>query len=118
MQRAYERAVPLLTEALALHRSRNGQLGIAWCLEGLAAVASAVGQAERAARYLGAAEMLRENIGAPLPPADRDGYDGAVAIVRAALGSAAFTAAWEAGRALPLEHAIGEALTQPMCGMT
>ena len=36
-----------------------------------------------------------------------------VAVTRAALGEAAFTAAWAEGRAMPLERAIAYALEAP-----
>ena len=52
---------------------------------------------------------LRASAGAPLPPADRDRYAALVAAVRAALGEAAFTAAWAEGQALPLDAAIAAA---------
>jgi hypothetical protein len=72
-------------------------------------VAGAEGDAERAARLFGAAEALREALGAPLPPVERAHYDRSIATVRAALGEKAFAAAWTAGRAMPLEAAVARA---------
>ena len=46
--------------------------GIADCLDGLASVAGAREQPAIAARVFGAAQALRERIGAPLPPAGRN----------------------------------------------
>ena len=83
--------------------------GIASVLEGLAGVA-ADDQAEPAARLFGAAEALRAAIGAPLAPSERADYDRYVAATCAALGQEAFTAAWEAGRALSLDEAVAWAL--------
>ena len=102
-----------LTESLALRRELGERLGIAECLEGLATVAAGTGQPERAARLLGAAEALREAIGAPLPPVDRPDHDDDDSATRAALGEAAFAAAWAAGRALTVEQAVAEALGDP-----
>src|SRR5205807_9482260 len=96
----------LLDESLALFRELGHKLEIARDVEGLAAVAVAQAQCERAARLFGAAEGLREAMGAPLPPADRAEHDRSVAAVRAALVEEAFAAAWAAGRAMPLEEAI------------
>ena len=45
-----------------------------------------------------------------LAPADRADHDRDVAAVRAALGEAAFAAAWAEGRAMTMEQAIAEAL--------
>jgi tetratricopeptide (TPR) repeat protein len=77
--------------------------------EGLAGVA-AQRQPARAARLFGAAEALRETIGAPLPPINRADYERDVAAARAQLHEDAFAAAWAAGRAMTLEQAIAEAL--------
>ena len=45
-----------------------------------------------------------------MTPADRADHDRDVATVRAALGEAAFAAAWAQGRAMTMEQAIAEAL--------
>ena len=98
------------TESLEIYRSLNERLGIADRLESMAAVCVAAGDHERAARLWGAAEALRADIGTPLWPANRAGYDRAVAEARAQLGEEPFAAAWAAGRALRLEQVIAEAL--------
>jgi hypothetical protein len=83
---------------------------LAGCLEGLAGVAATAGGAARAARLLGAADALRQAIGAPLPVAYQTDVDRYLARARAALDPAAFSAAWTAGRALRPDDAITEAL--------
>ena len=65
---------------------------------------------EHAARLLGAAAALREALGIPVPASEREDHDRAVAATRTALGETAFAAAWAAGRALPVEEAVNEAL--------
>ena len=65
---------------------------------------------EQAARVLGAAAALRDEIGVPLPPGDRDAYERDLAAVRTALGEAALVAAWAEGRAMSLEQAIAYVL--------
>ena len=76
---------------------------------GLAGVARAAVQPERAARLLGATEAAREASGL-----DRIAHtlhaERITAATRAALPAAAYAQAWSAGRALPLEDAIAEAL--------
>jgi hypothetical protein len=84
--------------------------GMAENLEGLAAVAAAQAQPERAARLFGAAEALRTAVGAPRPHAERAEHERHFAAARAALGEEAFAAAWGAGRAMPLEAAVSYAL--------
>lgn len=54
------------------HARRFGDpRAVAFALEGLAGVACATGDAERAALLLGAAGAMREAAGASLPPAER-----------------------------------------------
>jgi hypothetical protein len=99
-----ERAMALYGESLALRRELGDKHGLAECLEGLAGVAVAQRQLERAARLLGAAETLRETTGAPLSPGERVRYDRDVSAVRAGLGEVAFAAARATGKAMPLEQ--------------
>jgi predicted ATPase/DNA-binding XRE family transcriptional regulator len=102
------RAGQLLCDGLDLAWNIGDRRRAAFCLEGLA-----VAWARRpldAARLLGAAAALREVLGAPLPPAERPDYERTLTAVRAGAGAAAFTAAWEAGRTMPIEQAIGAAL--------
>lgn len=105
-----ERAAGLFAESLALCRDRGPHLPTPRCLEGLAAAAAARGRAERAARLFGVAQAMRDAIRGPMLPADRAIYEPIIARVRRQLGEAAFAAAWAAGRALPVEAAIDEAL--------
>jgi tetratricopeptide (TPR) repeat protein len=106
----YHRARVLYQESLTLHRRLGNKVYAAWCLEGLAAAASAEGQVEYAAYLCAAASALREAVGAPLPPSEQDHYDRTVAAVHAALGDELFKIAWAAGRKLSLEEAITYAL--------
>jgi non-specific serine/threonine protein kinase len=108
----YARATSLFAESLGLWWEHRDKVGIAGCLRGLASVAALTRRFERAARLFGAAEALREVIGAPTPRYHAR-YDRAVANVRAGLGDAAFAANWEAGRTLPLAEAVAEALALP-----
>jgi predicted ATPase/transcriptional regulator with XRE-family HTH domain/uncharacterized protein HemY len=102
-------AMRLLGDSLRLVRSTGDREAMAGILDGVA-MAAAVTTAFRAARLMGAVAALRATIGAPRPPADEDSYGLAVDAVRGALGHDAFTAAENAGRDLPLEQAIDEAL--------
>jgi predicted ATPase/Flp pilus assembly protein TadD len=106
----YAEARALLAESLALAREIDARPCVIGCLEGLAALARKEGEAERAARLFAAAEALREVIGSPLPPNDRPERDAHLAALREALGESAWSAAWEAGRALTWEQAAACAL--------
>jgi predicted ATPase/DNA-binding SARP family transcriptional activator len=83
-------------------------VGAEW-LEGMGALAGALGDAARGARLLGAAEALRAAIGAPVPPHEASARDDDVAALAAALGAGPFEAAWRAGRSLDLAAALAEA---------
>ena len=110
----YPSARALHGESLARQLELGNRRGIAESLEGMAPVASALGNPDRAARIWCAAERLREEFGAPLPPNERPRYEEQVATARAALNdNAAFAAAWQEGRALTLEQAIALALQEP-----
>ncbi|MFN8497558.1 MAG: tetratricopeptide repeat protein [Anaerolineae bacterium] len=96
-------AAALMREGLALRHALGDGCGVADSLDGCAEMACR-GQGEGqealadAARWLGAADVLRESVGAAVWPVDRARYARVVACVRAALGEAAFAEAWAAGR--------------------
>ncbi len=85
--------------------------GIALSLAGFAMVAVPVEPA-RAVQLLGAAQALREAIGMAAPPSDRADHDRILISVRAELGEAAFTSAWERGRQMTPQQAIDYALAR------
>jgi predicted ATPase len=90
-------------------RQQTLQATIAWSH----ALLDEQGQAPRAARLGGAAAALREALGIPLSPLQphlRADHELAMQALRAALGEEVFAAAWAAGRALPLEEAVAQAL--------
>ncbi|MGH2561217.1 MAG: ATP-binding protein, partial [Thermomicrobiales bacterium] len=78
------------------------------CLWGLARVALAFEQTERATRLLSAGDALFEAMGlgcVPWPEL-RPTYEAAVSMARSAMRDEVFAAAWAVGRGLPLEEAI------------
>jgi len=87
-----------------LQRVDNG-LGIVKALAGLAEVAAAQGQAERAGRLFGVADRLL-----PAASAYRDDLNRRVAEARAHLDAATFEAGWAAGQAMTQEQAVTDAL--------
>jgi predicted ATPase/DNA-binding CsgD family transcriptional regulator len=111
-QGEYATARALHAESLAIRRAL-GDASIPESLEGLAAVAGALGKGARAARLLGAAATLRAAITAPLPPDERAVQEAWVARVRADLDADVWDAAWATGAATPIEAIIAEALATP-----
>ena len=100
--------------AAALWQEEIGQTwyatGLTRCLMGLAEIAAAIGQMQWAARLLGAAEANRELLGTTLMPRELAGYEKNVDTLRAALGEAAFVAAWAEGRRMSPDEARAEAI--------
>jgi predicted ATPase/class 3 adenylate cyclase len=105
-----ERAAVLFSEALGLTRQLMFRLGIAEYLAGLGGVAAAEGGHLRAARLLGAAEEMLRLLGALLRPPDLAEYERSIATTRAELTEEAFRTAWDEGRAMTVDQAIGYAL--------
>jgi len=106
-------AFALFEECLSLRKAMGAKRGIAEVLEGLAGLAMTTQRdGRKAAHLLGAAEALREAIGAPVPLVERGDYERNVAAVRAQLDETALTAAWAEGRAMTVEQAVACALEQ------
>ena len=93
-----------------LFREIGDRGGVAASLEASAGLVTAQKQTEQAVRLWGAAEALREAMGASLRPTDHAEHERSIAAIRAALGEEAFAAASAEGRALTLEDAIRYAL--------
>ena len=110
-ERDYSAAYALNKESLAIRRELGERRQIAYSLVGVAEAVAALGSFLSAARIWGAAERLREEIGSPLAPNERAGYDRRVGAACAALGNdVAFDHARQEGRALSLDEAIALAM--------
>jgi non-specific serine/threonine protein kinase len=85
---------------------------VARCLECLAFMAAAEGRVERAGALFGAAEVLRENVGAAMAPDEQAEYAHELAGLRAHLSEqmAVFEAAWRVGRRMRYEEAVALAI--------
>jgi non-specific serine/threonine protein kinase len=107
----HRRARALYEEGLALARRLRLKHYIATLLHAPAMSAVAEGRPERAARLWGAAEALREAIGAILTPTERSYYGPHIGAARSRLGDElSWEAAWAEGRAMTQEEAIEYAL--------
>ena len=80
--------------------------GIARLLECFACLAAVQLEAERSLRLAGAASALRQNIGAPLTPAEQGKLEAILDPARHALTNTASATAWLEGWAMPVEKAI------------
>jgi non-specific serine/threonine protein kinase len=106
-------AVEHLLESLSRFTDLGVRDAIAECLEGLAAVAVSGGEAEPAARLLGAAESLRQAAGIPVDSKDSTFQMDARSSARASLGDAAYARGLTAGRAWTLDEAVAYATSLP-----
>ena len=108
----FSAARSLVQESLAIDRELGDKRGIASELEELAAIETMCGRSDRAARLFGAAEAVREAIGAPISLIDRAfaTYDRCVTVLSTALGREAFAARWAEGRAMAPKNAVELAL--------
>jgi hypothetical protein len=105
------RSRALLSESLATFATPPvGRYGVAMSLARFAATALACRQAMLAARWLGATEAVLQTAEFALQPDDRPVLQAAIDATQAALGDAAFDAAWAAGAVLTLEQAVAEGL--------
>jgi DNA-binding CsgD family transcriptional regulator/tetratricopeptide (TPR) repeat protein len=95
-------------EGLALWEELGTTEGLVDVLAGVAELAGAARQPERATRLLAATEVLGEAVGYVLPVPERARYDRTMVELRATLGEAAFATEWAAGLTIPLEHAVAE----------
>ncbi len=100
------RSQALYEQGVGVARESGDKRAIPSGLEGLAAAVAAQGNYIWAAHLWGAAEVLREAIGTPLPPVERVPYHRAVAAARTQLGEQAFATAWAEGRTLSPEQAL------------
>ena len=96
-------------DALAIAASMQAQLGVSETLECLAVLAGEAGSHREAARRFGAAESIRQRIGAVRLKIYDAGYEASVAALRDAMGENEFDSAWGEGAALSTEEAIAYA---------
>ena len=112
------RALALRREALGLYVAVGNRLGILDTIRGIATVAAASHRPTSAARLFGAEDALRRTDAIVLAADLQDRHASCLATVRAAMGLAAFAAAWDAGATLSQEAAVAEALAFELPLMT
>jgi predicted ATPase/DNA-binding winged helix-turn-helix (wHTH) protein len=109
-RREYDAARRLLEESLRGLRSLGEKWFLSRSIETLAEVLAAAGDHERSAHLFGAAESLRESVGASVLAFYKAEYDRAVASARRSLGAESFERCWQLGRSLTPEEAVDYAL--------
>jgi predicted ATPase/DNA-binding CsgD family transcriptional regulator len=121
VQQNWVKARILYEESLTEAQEASDTVEIASCLERVAG-AIAAGEVSLAnvlwaAQLWGAAEALRETIGAPIPPVERATYKERVVAARSSIGKRIFSAYWAQGRTMTPKQALaaqGKAATLSM----
>ena len=99
-------ALALFEQALALFGEVEHTWGVTGCVEGMAGVLSARGQAAPAVRLIACTTTLHEAAQAIITPADRCAHQALLAGLRAQLDESAFALAWAEGQQMTLEQAV------------
>jgi DNA-binding CsgD family transcriptional regulator len=93
-------------EGLSLVQEVGDQWAMAHFLDGFASLSTLEHQPEIGTRLFGAADGLREQLGAGLPPAFQAWRERELPLARSALGKLAFEAAFADGHLLTLDQAL------------
>ncbi len=101
-------AITHARRALTIAHDLKHTLGIVASLATVAVIATRRGYADRAARVLAAADAAREEAGFALGSLGTDQLRSILTLLRDSLDAAAFDAAWDAGRTMPLADAVRE----------
>ena len=107
----YQLAVELLQQALVIFKEFGTSYGLITSLAVLAGPTNGLGDHERAARMLGAADAACESLSYQYQPADQFEIDRYETSTCQALGEEAYRAAWQVGYEMSLEEAIEFALS-------
>jgi tetratricopeptide (TPR) repeat protein len=102
----YEQVQQHCAEVARFCQEFQYQEGWGWVLEMFAGLAAMQQQPEQAVRLYSAAEQVRQETGAPVPPHIQKFYAPFMATARQQLAEVEFIAAWAEGRSLSPENAI------------
>jgi predicted ATPase/Tfp pilus assembly protein PilF len=106
----HPRSARLTLDSLKLGRRVRNAFVVANTLGMVAAHLLAAGRPRTAARFLGAADMLRLRVGVAVDAQNVAEHQSLLTQVRKLLGEAAWAQAWSEGESLTLDQAIAEAI--------
>ena len=109
-----ERSLAYLRESLAVLRPEDERSFVSRSLKELSKTLVLSRDGELAATLFGAAEALRESLGAAILVSRYPGYERAVAEARRLVGERRFADVWRHGRSLPRDAAIELAVNWEM----
>ncbi len=105
------RAEKLSLEALRIATDKRDEMGIAWVMNGLAAVTAAKGDLERAATLTGIAEGLLQHAGGEWPPDERAQFEETLEGLATAANAETVERHRATGRAMSLDDAVAFAMS-------
>lgn len=105
----HHEALRAIRRSLALCQELGVATDVIQELLALAGSLGALGEPLRAAHLLGAAYAFLRRSGTLIDPSDQPEHERNMALVRAALGEAAFAAAWAEGQAMTFDQALAYA---------
>jgi non-specific serine/threonine protein kinase len=100
-----------LTEALTLAWAKGPHWVVAAALEEIGVQTIRQGHGAHGVQLLAAAAALREAMGVPIRPADRQAVEDALAAACTALGGVTYDDAWSIGQSLSVEQLIARVVT-------
>ncbi len=110
-QRDFESARAILSESASIAEQLGNEWLLVYVLEGFGRIAVEEGYGARGAHLFGTAEALRDRVGIPVPPTEREVYKKILERMLAQTTLEAFNGAWFAGRASAPDEAIRFALS-------
>lgn len=106
----YEQAQSLYKESLQICRELKDKLGATLAFEGLSRVLTAQRRFAPAIKLLGVTHTLREALGCPIIPVERDRHQQMLHTLKSVTDEHTFASLFAQGQAIGLEEAIDEAL--------
>jgi len=107
LQNDFETARKLYSDSLSIKLEIADQRGILYSLEMIAGLFVKEAKFLEAAKLWGAAESLRETLGASMPPAEKAIYEADIATARRNVSESEFAEAWSQGRSAPVDQILG-----------
>ncbi len=105
-QGEYNLAHSLYEKSLAINYELEDKWALAYLFEDIGCLSVSEGQPRRALKLIAAASVLREEIGAPLPPSERSSLDKVVEVARHELDEVEQNSAWAEGIRMSLSEAV------------
>jgi ATP/maltotriose-dependent transcriptional regulator MalT len=105
--KSYQRASVLFRQAIQLSWDIGDMLGLATALGAFARLCARFGLSERAAQFLGSADILRESLNAARSITYHGEYNRDEALLKETIGEEAFHENWMVGQTMTLLHTLG-----------